>query len=144
LSSKPAQANSVAVPLYTHCSILAKYLAGHPTKHTISSNPEEAGELLSSSELEARRPDGFKFIIAPVLRGEGNWPTISLYGTMEQRIHFTVDALLARIPFWFKVCLSYVFFWFATGHACLYVCLQVEMQPGASIPLLACTACYWD
>ncbi|DBB03841.1 TPA: hypothetical protein ACH3X1_012936 [Trebouxia sp. C0004] len=75
---------------------------GHPTKHTVSSKPEEAGELLSSSELEARRPDGFKFIIAPVLRGEGNWPSISLYGTMEQRLHFTVDALLARIPFWFK------------------------------------------
>lgn len=103
--------------------MLAKQLAGHPTKHTISSNPEEPGELLSSSELEARRPDGFKFIIAPVLRGEGNWPSISLYGTMEQRIHFTVDALLARIPFWFKVCLSYVFFWFCMRQGMVVVVL---------------------
>lgn len=78
-------------------------LAGHSSKHTISTNSEEAGELLSSSELEARRPDGFKFITAPVLRGEGNWPSISLYAPMEQRIHITVDALLARIPFWLKV-----------------------------------------
>ena len=78
-------------------------LTGHPSKHTISTDPEEAGEVLSSSELEARRPDGFKFIVAPVLRGEGNWPGISLYATMEQRIHYTVDALLARIPFWLKV-----------------------------------------
>lgn len=76
--------------------------AGHSSKHTISTD-QEAGELLSSSELEARRPDGFKFIVAPVLRGEGNWPGISLYATMEQRIHYTVDALLARIPFWLKV-----------------------------------------
>ena len=58
---------------------------------------------MSSAELEARRPDGFKFIIAPLLRGEGNWPSVSLYGSLEQRIHFTVDALLARIPFWLKV-----------------------------------------
>ena len=77
--------------------------AGHPSKHTISTSSEKAGELLSSSELEARRPDGFKFITAPVLRGEGNWPSISLYAPMEQRIHVTVDALLARIPFWLKV-----------------------------------------
>ncbi len=88
--------------------------AGHATKHTISTDPEQAGELLSNSELEARRPDGFKFIIAPVLRGEGNWPTVSLYGTMEQRIHFTVDALLARIPFWLKVCLL----------SCMVTCLS--------------------
>lgn len=81
-------------------------LAGHSSKHTISTNSEEAGELLSSSELEARRPDGFKFITAPVLRGEGNWPSISLYAPMEQRIHITVDALLARIPFWLKVASS--------------------------------------
>ena len=76
---------------------------GHPTKHTISSDPEAAGELLGSTELEARRPDGFKFIIAPLLRGEGNWPSVSLYASLEQRIHFTMDALLARIPFWLKV-----------------------------------------
>lgn len=78
-------------------------LVGHSSKHTISTKPEEAGDLLSSSELEARRPDGFKFITAPVLRGEGNWPGISLYASMEQRIQYTVDALLARIPFWVKV-----------------------------------------
>ena len=78
-------------------------LVGHPSKHTISTSSEKAGELLSSSELESRRPDGFKFITAPVLRGEGNWPSVSLYAPLEQRVHVTVDALLARIPFWLKV-----------------------------------------
>ena len=99
-----------------HCG-----LSGHASKHTISSSPEEPGELLSNSELEARRPDGFKFIIAPVLRGEGNWPSVSLYGTTEQRIHFTVDALLARIPFWLKVC---------------DCCLQASEQQACSWPAM--------
>lgn len=89
--------------MVTTCELLC---SGHPSKHTISTNPEEGGQLLSSSELEARRPDGFKFITAPVLRGEGNWPSISLYATLEQRIHITVDALLGRIPFWLKVASS--------------------------------------
>lgn len=95
-------------------------LAGHPSKHTISTNSEEAGELLSSSELDARRPDGFKFITAPVLRGEGNWPSISLYAPMEQRIHITVDALLARIPFWLKV---------ASSQGC--ICLRASASTSA-------------
>ncbi len=102
--------------------MLAKQLAGHPTKHTISSKPEEPGELLSSSELEARRPDGFKFIIAPVLRGEGNWPSISLYGTMEQRIHFTVDALWHAYPSGSRCVLAMSSFGFASGKAWLYLC----------------------
>ena len=94
-----------STPCHLHCmtNCYAIMLAGHPSKHAISTNSEAAGELLSISELEARRPDGFKFITAPVLRGEGNWPSISLYAPMEQRIHVTVDALLARIPFWLKV-----------------------------------------
>ena len=80
------------------------HVTGHATKHSISTDPEAGGILLSSSELESRRPDGFKFMTAPLLRGEGNWPSVSLYGTLEQRILHTVDALLARIPFWLKVC----------------------------------------
>lgn len=72
---------------------------------TLSSDPEEEGELLSSSELEARRPDGFKFVVAPVLRGEGNWPSVSMYGTMEQRMQHTLEVLMARLPFWLQVTL---------------------------------------
>lgn len=70
---------------------------------SISTDPGEEGQLLSSSELEGRRPDGFKFIVAPVLRGEGNWPSVSMYGTMEQRMQHTLEVLLARLPFWLQV-----------------------------------------
>ena len=93
----------------TSCQVCECWLAaisGHSSKHSISTDPETSGTLLSNSELEARRPDGFKFITAPLLRGEGNWPSVSLYGTLEQRILHTVDALLARIPFWLKVLTS--------------------------------------
>ena len=78
-------------------------ISGLSSKHSISTDPEVGGLLLSDSELESRRPDGFKFMTAPLLRGEGNWPSVSLYGTLEQRILHTVDALLARVPFWLKV-----------------------------------------
>ncbi|KAK9803241.1 hypothetical protein WJX73_008882 [Symbiochloris irregularis] len=60
------------------------------------------GTVLLPEELELRRTDGYKGMLAPLLRGEGNWPKVALYAASEARIFFCADALLTSIPFWFK------------------------------------------
>ena len=65
--------------------------------------PDYKGTVVQSPELEARRSDGFRTLLAPQLRGEGNWPKVALYAAYEARIFFSADALLTSVPFWFKV-----------------------------------------
>lgn len=59
--------------------------------------------MIKSEDLEARRSDGYRTLTNPQLRGEGNWPKVTLYALMEARIFFSTDAMLTNIPFWFKV-----------------------------------------
>lgn len=59
--------------------------------------------MLTGPELEARRWDGYRGMIAPQLRGDGSWPKASLQAGFEVRIQAAVDAMLTRVPFWFMV-----------------------------------------
>lgn len=55
------------------------------------------------AELEARRWDGYRGMVAPQLRGEGSWPKASLQAPFELRVQGAIDAMLMRVPFWFAV-----------------------------------------
>lgn len=46
------------------------------------------------------RPDGFRNLVAPQLRGEGNWAGVALYGSAEHRTQVAAEALLSTLPFW--------------------------------------------
>lgn len=46
------------------------------------------------------RPDGFRGITAPLLRGEGNWPGVALYASAQHRAQVAAEALLSTLPFW--------------------------------------------
>ncbi|KAK9833054.1 hypothetical protein WJX74_005940 [Apatococcus lobatus] len=59
-----------------------------------------AGPVVSDEELQARRPDGLRGLAAPLLRGDGNWPSLGLYTSPEARILQGVESLLASVPFW--------------------------------------------
>ena len=80
-----------------------------PASSTLAGDAAEEGSkapVLQPHELELRRNDGFRQVLAPQLRGEGNWPKVALYAAAEARIFFCADALLTSIPFWFKVGVS--------------------------------------
>lgn len=62
-----------------------------------------AAAVLTAAELEARRWDGYRGLVAPQLRGEGSWPHASLQAAFELRVQAAVDAMLMRVPFWFTV-----------------------------------------
>ena len=64
---------------------------------------EGAAAVLTAAELEARRWDGYRGMVAPQLRGEGSWPKASLQAAFELRMQAAVDAMLMRVPFWFAV-----------------------------------------
>lgn len=64
---------------------------------------EVAAQVLTAPELEARRWDGYRGMVAPQLRGDGSWPKASLQAGFEVRIQGAVDAMLTRVPFWFMV-----------------------------------------
>ena len=53
--------------------------------------------------LQGRRADAFRLLVAPQLRGEGNWPKPALYSAAEFRVFFSCDAALTSLPFWRKV-----------------------------------------
>ncbi|KAL4434797.1 hypothetical protein ABPG77_005324 [Micractinium sp. CCAP 211/92] len=57
---------------------------------------------LGGSELEALRSDGYRTLVAPLLRGEWNTSKTGLLAPAEQRILLAVDALLGAVPVWFK------------------------------------------
>jgi hypothetical protein len=65
---------------------------------------ENAAPVLTGAELEARRWDGYRGLVAPQLRGDGGWPKASLQAGFEVRIQAAVDAMVTRVPFWFAVC----------------------------------------
>eukprot|EP00884_Botryococcus_braunii_P022264 jgi/Botrbrau1/8721/Bobra.0311s0031.1 len=67
-----------------------------------SSSGAGALGLLGPAELDLRRADSFRGLVAPQLRGEGNWRNVALYATHTARIFFAVDAMLSAVPFWFK------------------------------------------
>lgn len=58
--------------------------------------------VLSTTQLAANRPDGYTGILAPLMRGEGNWATLGMFASMEGRILSACDALLGCAPFWFR------------------------------------------
>lgn len=66
---------------------------------------ETVGTSISGAELANKRVDGAKGKVAPLLRGEGNWPEKGTHLSFTRRIFLCVDALLGDLPFWFKVCL---------------------------------------
>ena len=78
-----------------------------------SSTATPVGPVVADEELRARRPDGLRGLAAPLLRGEGNWPSLGLYTSLEARILQGVESLLASVPFWAKV----------TPFACSIACL---------------------
>lgn len=53
--------------------------------------------------LQFRRPNGYAGLVAPMLRGEGNWPKIGLFSSYEARTLYCVDSMLSAIPTWTKV-----------------------------------------
>lgn len=65
--------------------------------------PEAAGPVVADEELRVRRPDGLRGLAAPLLRGDGNWPSLGLYTSLESRILQGVEGLLASVPFWAQV-----------------------------------------
>lgn len=62
-----------------------------------------AGPVVADEELRVRRPDGLRGLAAPLLRGDGNWPSLGLYTSLEARILQGVEGLLASVPFWAQV-----------------------------------------
>ena len=73
----------------------------------LAGDEDAAREIVSEQEMTGRRPDGMRGILAPQLRGEGNWPKLGLYSSYETRIFYAVDALLSDVPFWFKARLHF-------------------------------------
>ena len=75
-------------------------------RHRLCAGDEgAAASVIGAPELASRRPDGLRGIVAPQLRGEGNWPlprAAALAG-LDARIFHAVDALMADVPFWFRV-----------------------------------------
>ena len=67
---------------------------------------ETVGTSVGGAELANKRIDGAKGKVAPLLRGEGNWPDKGTHLSFTRRIFLCVDALLSDLPFWFKVCPS--------------------------------------
>ena len=63
----------------------------------------QKGPVVENSELRIRRPDGLRGLAAPLLRGDGNWPSLGLYTSPEARILQGVEGLLACVPFWAQV-----------------------------------------
>lgn len=61
------------------------------------------GTSISSAELANKRMDGAKGKVAPLLRGEGNWPDKGTHLSFTRRIFLCIDALLGDLPFWFQV-----------------------------------------
>ena len=53
-------------------------------------------------ELVGLRPDGYRGLVAPLLRGEWEGPRVGLHLPPEARLLQALDALLAAIPFWFR------------------------------------------
>ena len=64
---------------------------------------KEAPAILSVPELEARRWDGYRGMVAPQLLGSWNWPGASLQAGYETRMRAAIDAMLCRLPFWYTV-----------------------------------------
>lgn len=59
--------------------------------------------MLTAPELEARRWDGYRGMVAPQLRGSWSWPGASLQAGYETRLRAAADAMLCRLPFWYLV-----------------------------------------
>ena len=99
---------------------------------TAGAAAEEGGAapLLRPEELEVRRSDGFRTLLAPQLRGEGNWPKVALYAAYEARTFFCADALLTCVPFWFKV----------TAAPWAGVALSLPGSLSCSVRLLVCAS----
>ena len=58
---------------------------------------------MSAPELESRRWDGYRGMVAPQLLGSWNWPGASLQAGYETRMRAAIDAMLCRLPFWYSV-----------------------------------------
>ena len=85
---------------------------GRNTEHAILSpehlgrppaGDKEAAAVLSAQELEARRWDGYRGMVAPQLLGSWNWPGATLQAGYETRMRAAIDAMLNRLPFWYSV-----------------------------------------
>ncbi|KAK9821217.1 hypothetical protein WJX81_001314 [Elliptochloris bilobata] len=61
-----------------------------------------AGPVAKQLDLELARPDGFRGIFAPQLRGEGNWAGVAQYGSAQSRVQVAAEALLGTLPFWYQ------------------------------------------
>ena len=59
--------------------------------------------MLAQPELEARRWDGYRGLVAPQLLGSWNWPGALLQAGPEMRMRGAMDGLLNRLPFWYSV-----------------------------------------
>ena len=59
--------------------------------------------MLAQPELEARRWDGYRGLVAPQLLGSWAWPGALLQAGPETRMQGAMDGLLNRLPFWYSV-----------------------------------------
>ena len=59
--------------------------------------------MLAQPELEARRWDGYRGLVAPQLLGSWAWPGALLQAGPETRMRGAMDGLLNRLPFWYSV-----------------------------------------
>ena len=72
-------------------------------KGIVRAGDKEAPTVLSAAELEARRWDGYRGMVAPQLLGSWSWPGATLQAPYETRMRGAIDAMLNRIPFWYSV-----------------------------------------
>ncbi len=71
----------------------ARYRApGPPTARRLRATP--------GPPAAQARPDGFRELLAPQLRGEGNWAGVALGSAAEARAQAAAEALLGTLPFW--------------------------------------------
>ena len=77
-----------------------------PSAEDSSLNNEDRAmpKVLAGKELMALRPDGYRGVALPLLRGEWNWPRRNDSGPppVEMRVPLAIDDVLSAIPYWFK------------------------------------------
>ena len=97
----PSVGRSSLPALAQYAGVMAKH--GPIMRRRLSAGDKEVPPILSAPELEARRWDGYRGMVAPQLLGSWNWPGASLQAGYETRMRAAIDAMLCRMPFWYSV-----------------------------------------
>lgn len=65
-------------------------------------NKPHAGRPASAVELSSLRADGYRGLVAPLLRGDWQCARGGVYASAEARLAGALDALLGAVPLWFR------------------------------------------